>query len=43
MYVPRSVECSVECSVIFGKFSVPLFDGEQGKVSKKEPLVFAFF
>ena len=22
MYVPRSEECSVECSVIFGKFSV---------------------
>ena len=37
MYVPRSEECSVECSVIFGKFSVPLFDGGPGEVMT-EPL-----
>ena len=38
----RSTECSTECSVIFGVFSVPLFNGGTGE-GKKEALFLAFF
>ena len=39
--VPRSAEHSAECSVIFGEFGVPLFNGGTGE-GKKEPLFLAF-
>ena len=38
---PPNVPCSVECSVIFIEFSVPLFNGGTGE-GKKEALFLAF-
>ena len=40
--IPCSAELSEECSVIYGQFGVPLFNGGTGK-GKKEPLFLALF
>ena len=40
--IPCSAELSEECSIIYGQFGVPLFNGGTGE-GKKEPLFLALF